>query len=72
MRVPHEIAVESLSGWRSSFFQSEFTHASGAVRLASHPGGFVGLWQSLKDSQDPFPTGYLTDAQETQRQFVER
>ncbi len=72
MRVPDEVAVESLSSWRASFFQSEFTHASGAVRLTGHPGGFIGLWQSLKDSTDPFPIGYLTDAQETLRQFVER
>ena len=72
MRVPEEVAVASLSGWRSSFFQSAFTHASGTVRLTGHPRGFVGLWQSLKDSQDPFPIGFLTDAQETLRQFVER
>ena len=50
----------------------QFTHANGAVRLTSHPGGFVGLWKSLKGSQLPFPNEYLTDAKETLRQFVER
>ena len=44
----------------------------GAVRLTSHPQGFMGLWKSLKNSQHPFPTTFLTDAKETLRQFVER
>ena len=72
MRVPDETTVESIAGWQMGFFRSQFTHANGAVRLTSHPGGFVGLWKSLKDSQLPFPNEYLTDAKETLRQFVER
>ena len=50
----------------------QFTHPNGAVRLTSHPQGFMGLWKSLKNSQHPFPTTFLTDAKETLRQFVER
>jgi PRTRC genetic system protein B len=72
MRVPDETTVESIGGWQMGFFRSQFTHANGAVRLTSHPGGFMGLWKSLKDSQLPFPNEYLTDAKETLRQFVER
>ena len=44
MRVPEEVSVGSLSGWEEAYFASEFTHPSGAVRLTSHRGGFVGLW----------------------------
>lgn len=72
MRVPDETTVESISDWQAGFFRSQFTHANGAVRLTSHTGGFLGLWKSLKGSQDPFPTEFLTDAKETLRQFVER
>ena len=34
-------------GWENAYFASEFTHPSGAVRLTTHPGGFLGLWSSL-------------------------
>jgi PRTRC genetic system protein B len=44
MRVPDEVRVSSLRGWEEAYFASEFTHPSGAVRLTSHHGGFVGLW----------------------------
>jgi len=71
MRVPDETTVESIAGWQSGFFRSQFTHPNGAVRLTSHPQGFMGLWKSLKNSQHPFPTTFLTDAKETLRQFVE-
>jgi len=72
MRVPDQTTVESISDWQAGFFRSQFTHANGAVRLTSHPGGFLGLWKILKGSQYPFPTEFLTDAKETLRQFVER
>ena len=72
MRVPDETTVESIAGWQAGFFRSQFTHPSGAVRLTSYPGGFISLWKSLKNSQVPFPTEFLTDAKETLRQFVER
>jgi len=47
MRVPDEVSASSLRGWEDAYFASEFTHPSGAVRLTTHPGGFVGLWSSL-------------------------
>ncbi len=72
MRVPDEPTVESIAGWQAGFFRSQFTHPSGAVRLTSYPNGFISLWKSLKNSQVPFPTEFLTDAKETLRQFVER
>ena len=56
----------------AGFFRSRFTHANGAVRLTSYPGGFIALWKNLKNSQLPFPTEFLTDAKETLQQFVER
>jgi hypothetical protein len=62
----------SMAGWESSFFRSEFTHPSGAVRLTSHSQGFIGLWQSLSNSEKSFPVEFLTPANETLKQFVER
>ena len=50
---------------------TEFTHAAGAVRLISHPGGFIGLWQSAA-GRERFPVQYLTDAGETLQEFVAR
>jgi len=72
MRVPDETTVESITGWQVSFFRSQFTHPNGAVRLTSYPGGFMSLWKSLKNSNLPFPTEFLTDAKETLQEFVER
>jgi len=55
MRVPDDTTVESIAGWQAGFFRSQFTHASGAVRLTSYPGGFISLWKSLKNSRLFFP-----------------
>ena len=72
MHVPDGVAVASMAGWESGFFRSEFTHPNGAVRLTSHPHGFFGLWEGLKNSEKSFPVEFLTDAKETLEQFVER
>jgi PRTRC genetic system protein B len=71
-RLPDETTVESIASWQAGFFRSRFTHANGAVRLTSYPGGFISLWKSLKNGLLPFPTEFLTDAKETLRQFIER
>src|ERR1700675_4273282 len=70
MRVPEEVSAQSIAGWEAAFFASEFTHPSGAVRLTSHPGGFVGLWSSLAGSKGPFPPEFLTDAKQTLCEFI--
>ena len=72
MRVPEGSGVEAIEGWEQGFFQSEFTHAYGAARLTSFPGGFLALYRHLAGSRKPFPVEYLTDARETLRQFAER
>ncbi len=69
MRVPDNSDVASIAQWEDAFFQSEFTHAAGAIRLTSHPEGFVGLWRSLAGKKS-FPVQYLTDAGETLQEFV--
>ena len=71
-RVPDDIAASSIPVWTFGFFSSQFTHPNGAVRLTTHPQGFVGLWKSLKNSQSVFPIEFLADANETLLQFVER
>jgi PRTRC genetic system protein B len=72
MRVPEEVSVGSLSGWESAYFASEFTHPSGAVRLTTHPGGFLGLWSSLAGRKQNFPVKFLADSKQTLQEFVER
>jgi len=69
MRVPESSDVASIPAYGDAYFQSEFTHAAGAVRLTSHPGGFIGLWRSLAGKKR-FPVQYLTDAGETLQEFV--
>lgn len=72
MRTPESSGVAAIEGWEGGFFQSEFTHAYGAARLTSCPGGFLALVRRLAGSRKPFPVEYLTDARETLRQFIER
>ena len=71
MRVPESSDIASIPAWEDAYFQSEFTHAAGAVRLTSHPGGFIGLWRSLT-GRNRFPVQYLIDAGETLQEFVAR
>jgi PRTRC genetic system protein B len=72
MRVPEEVSVGSLSGWENAYFASEFTHPSGAVRLTTHPSGFLGLWSSLAGRKHSFPAKFLADSKQTLQEFVQR
>jgi PRTRC genetic system protein B len=72
MRVPEEVSVGSLSGWEEAYFASEFTHPSGAVRLTTHPGCFLGLWSSLAGQRHNFPVTFLSDSKQTLQEFIER
>jgi PRTRC genetic system protein B len=69
MRVPESSDIASIPAWQDAYFQSEFTHAAGAVRLTSSPGGFIGLWKGLA-GRKRFPVQYLTDVGETLQEFV--
>ena len=71
MRVPESSDIASIPAWQDAYFQSQFTHAAGAVRLTRHPGGFIGLWTS-RAARKRFPVQYLTDAGETLQEFVAR
>jgi PRTRC genetic system protein B len=71
MPAPDGSDVSSIPQWEAAYFQSEFTHAAGAVRLTSHCEGFVGLWKGLVGKKK-FPVRHLTDARETLREFVRR
>lgn len=72
MPTPESSGVDAIEGWERGFFQSEFTHAYGAARLTSFPGGFLALGRRLAGSRRQFPVECLTDARETLRQFIER
>jgi PRTRC genetic system protein B len=69
MRVPESSDIASIPAWVDGYFQSEFTHAAGAIRLTSHPGGFIGLWRGLA-GRKRFPVRYLIDTGETLQEFV--
>ncbi len=71
MRLPESSDIVSIPAWQDAYFQSQFTHAAGAVRLTTHPGGFVGLWKGLA-GRKRFPVPYLADAGETLQEFVTR
>ena len=70
-RAPKDASVASIPAWQDCFHRSAFTHALGAVRLTTHPGGFVGLWRSLA-GKTRFPCRYLAEARESLRDFVTR
>jgi len=72
MRVPDEVSASSLRGWEEAYFASEFTHPSGAVRLTTHPRGFVGLWSSLVGRKHRFPAKFLADSMQTLQEFIVR
>ena len=71
MRVPEGAGVGSLSGWENAYFASEFTHPSGAVRLTTHSGGFLGLRSNLAGRKH-FPVKFLADSKQTLQEFIER
>jgi len=71
MRVPNETGVASLAGWESAYFASEFAHPSGAVRLTTHPGGFLGLWSSLAARKRAFPVKFLAESKQTLQELVQ-
>jgi PRTRC genetic system protein B len=72
MRSPDDIGVSTISTWEQAFYQSEFTHHTGTMRLTSHPHGFLGLWNGLAGGRRTFPVKYLAPAKETLEEFVTR
>ncbi len=70
MRSPEESGVAAIAQWERAFFQSEFTHQNGALRLTSHPEGFLGLWMSIMGNEAPFPVDTLCPANQTLLEFV--
>lgn len=72
MRSPNDLGVDTIPLWERAFYQSEFTHHTGAMRLTSHTGGFLGLWRSLAGGRRRFPVQFLMPAKETLQEFVTR
>src|SRR5260370_2204629 len=71
MRVPDEVSASTIPSWEHAYFASEFTHPSGAVRLTTHAGGFLGLWSNLAGRKH-FPVKFLADSKQTLQEFIER
>jgi PRTRC genetic system protein B len=72
MRTPENADLSSIEAWERGFFESAFTHASGAVRLTTHKKGFEGMWKELVGSIKPFPAQYLVPTKETLQQYLKR
>ena len=72
MRVPtSEVSSSVTAEWERGFFESAFTHPSGAVRLTSYKGGIIPMWKSVLGG-DVFPDQHLVAAHETLLQFLRR
>ena len=69
MKIPREKSVTAIGDWEQSYFRSEFTHAGGAGRRTTYPGGLLAMWQILQ-SKTRFPLEYLVEAKQTVGQFV--
>ncbi len=72
MHSPADVGLGAIPLWEQAFYQSEFTHHTGARRLTTHPGGFLGLWNALAGGRRNFPVKYLVPAHETLREFITR
>lgn len=70
MRVPGEASASTIAAWEGAYFASEFTHPSGAVRLTTHPRGFLGLWSTL-GGRKRFPARFLADSKQNLDEFIE-
>jgi PRTRC genetic system protein B len=72
MRVPtSEVSCSVIEEWERGFFESAFTHPSGAVRLTTYMGGIISMWTSVL-GRDAFPDHHLIPAHETLLQFIRR
>src|SRR5258708_25541671 len=49
MKIRQEKSVGAIDLWEESFFQSEFTHASGVRKHVRFRGGFLAMWPSLAE-----------------------
>ncbi len=68
-RIPQEKSVTAIDLWEESFFQSEFTHASGVRKHVRFRGGFLAMWQFLGGKKG-FPEKYLVKLPQTLAEFV--
>ena len=69
MRVPGEASASTIAAWEGAYFASEFTHPSGAIRLTTHPRGFLGLWSTL-EGRKCFPARFLADSKQNLDEFI--
>jgi PRTRC genetic system protein B len=69
MKRPRVTDVSTLEVWEEGFFDSEFTHPSGAGVLTKHPGGFLGLWTELAGAE-AFGLEYLHPSKQTVRDLL--
>jgi PRTRC genetic system protein B len=71
MRTPEAGGVASLAAWEQAFFQSEFTHQTGAKKLLAGKQGYFQTLEALKGGLQRFPTDSLQPAGETLAEFIQ-
>ncbi|MBU9212284.1 PRTRC system protein B [Burkholderia multivorans] len=65
-RVPVNIDVDSISGWESGFFESEFTHPNHGGRRIAYEKGEFAFWRDMLDGRfEAFPLDALVPTNET-------
>ena len=69
MAIPREKSVGAIHLWEKSFFESEFTHASGIRKHTKHPGGLLAMWRALGGKRK-FPSRHLIELKQSFAEFV--
>lgn len=65
-RVPSHIDVDSISGWESGFFESEFTHPNHGGRRIAYEKGEFAFWRDMLDGRfEAFPLDALVPTKAT-------
>jgi len=54
MKIPQEKSVAAIDLWEESFFQSEFTHASGVRKHVHFRGGFLAMWEFVRNDDHSY------------------
>lgn len=72
MKVPELDGVAALPLWEKAFFESEFTHQTGAKRLIQGTIGYFDVWEQVRSGPRAFPATCLVPANETLSDLIRR
>ncbi|MDX2267523.1 MAG: PRTRC system protein B [Bryobacter sp.] len=72
MRTPDIAGTAALAEWEKAFFESEFTHQTGARRLVQGAKGYFDVWEQVRGGRRSFPSSCLAPANETLSDLIRR